>query len=132
MEASVSGPTPSPNAAAQGNAAGMKGWMKFMGIVQIVAGAINALSIIGILWAWIPIWIGIVLVQAGSRTGEYAEKGDPAALEAMTGKLKTYFVISGVLMIVSIAIGLLAGIVWAILLGAGLFSMSDLMNRFSS
>jgi hypothetical protein len=132
MEASVSGIVPAPNPAAQANAASMKGWMKFIGIVQIVAGAVNALSIIGILWAWLPIWIGIILVQAGSKAGDYAAKGDAASLEAMTGRLKTYFIISGVMMIVSIAVGILAGIVWAVLLAAGIFSMSDIMDKIHS
>lgn len=132
MEASVSGLSTVTSTAAQRNAAGMKGWMKFLGIINIIAGALNALSIVGILWAWIPIWLGIVLVQAGSRTGEYAEKGDAAALAAMTDKLKNYFTISGILTIVSMGLGLIAGIIWAVLMVAGLIalpSLSELFNR---
>jgi hypothetical protein len=129
MEASVSSPAVGLNLAAQRNAAGMKGWIRFMGIVQIVAGAMTALSIVGIIWAWLPIWVGIVLVQAGSRAGDYAARGDDQSLEAMTGKLKSYFVISGVVMIVSLVMTVIGCVVWAILLGAGLFSTSDIMNR---
>lgn len=132
MEASISGLTATPNVAAQRNAAGMKGWMKFMGILTIIGGGINALTIIGIVWAWLPIWLGIILVQAGSRAGEYAERGDAAALEAMTGKLKTYFMMSGIVIIISMVISLIGGIVWAILLAAGMMSLPDMMNRFSS
>jgi len=132
MEASISGLTATPNVAAQRNAAGMKGWMKFMGVLSIIGGGINALTIVGILWAWLPIWLGIILVQAGSRAGDYAARGDAAALEAMTGKLKTYFVISGIVVIVSMALSLISFIVMGILLAAGAMSLPDLMNRFSS
>ncbi|MFO7651171.1 MAG: DUF5362 family protein, partial [bacterium] len=52
---------------ARTNARGLAGWLKFFGIVTIIAGALNALSLVGILWAWLPIWLGVLLVQAGSR-----------------------------------------------------------------
>jgi hypothetical protein len=109
----------------------MKGWMKFMGIMNIIAGALNALSLVGILWAWIPIWVGVILVGAGSKADEFAQRGDAASLEAMTGKLKSYFTISGILMIVSMGLGLIAGIVWVILIVGGMIalpSLSDYLN----
>ena len=121
-----------PDTQARKNAKSMTGWMKFMGIMTIIGGALNALSIVGILWAWLPIWLGVVLTQAGTKAGEYAAKGDMASLEAMTGKLKSYFVISGIVTIISMAMSIIGAIVWLVLLGAGLFSMSDVMNRFSS
>ncbi len=43
-----------------------RGWIKFLGILSIVSGALGALSIIGILWAWLPIWLGVLLFQAAS------------------------------------------------------------------
>ena len=116
---------------ARKNAKGMKGWLKLLGIVSIIGGALNALSIIGILWAWVPIWLGVIMVQAGSRAGEYADKGDMASLEGMTGQLKTYFTISGILMIVSFAMAVIVAIAWAVLLGLGVFSSSSLMDYFN-
>lgn len=131
MEASISGLTAAPNAAAQRNAAGMKGWMKFMGILTIIGGGINALTIVGILWAWLPIWLGIIMVQAGSRAADYAARGDAAALEAMTGKLKTYFTISGIVIIISMALSLISLIIMGILFAVGAMSIPDLMRRFN-
>jgi hypothetical protein len=116
---------------ARKNAKGMKGWLKLLGIVSIIGGALNALSIIGILWAWVPIWLGVIMVQAGSRAGEYADKGDMASLEGMTGQLKTYFTISGIMMIVSFAVMIIAVAVWVVLLAAGVFSSSSLMDYFN-
>jgi hypothetical protein len=130
VEASVA--TTVTNDAVRANVRGMKGWLKFMGIIQIVGGAINALSIVGILWAWLPIWLGIVLVQAGSRAGEYADRNDVTSLAALTGKLKTYFTISGIVMMISIALGVIGGIIWAILLAAGMFSLPGLLDSLRS
>ena len=107
------------NSAARSNAKGMKGWMKFIGILSIIGGILQALTIVGILFAWVPIWMGIVLTGAGSRAQEYADKGDAASLTAFTGKLKTYFTISGILIIISIALGIVGGIISVIMMAMG-------------
>lgn len=130
MEASgtaVSAPTP-----ARTNARGLAGWLKFFGIVTIIAGALNALSLIGILWAWLPIWLGILLVQAGSRAGEYAGTGAEPALENLLGKLKNYYLITGVVTIIWVGILLLGGILLAVLTIAGLVSLPELMESIRS
>jgi hypothetical protein len=125
--------TTTPDTLARKNAAGMTGWMKFIGILNIIAGAVNALTIIGILWAWLPIWLGVVLTQAGSRAREYADKGDMASLEAMTGRLKTYFTLSGVVMIVSIALGVIAAIFWGVVVAMGLLpSWQHILDQLHS
>ena len=117
----------SPDAQARKNAKGMAGWAKFMGIMTIISGCLQVLTIFGIVIAWLPIWMGVVLTKAGSKAGEYAEKGDMASLEAMTGQLKTYFVISGILIIISFALALVAAVVWIVLLALG-FSMPSLVD----
>jgi ABC-type Na+ efflux pump permease subunit len=129
MEGSVV--TTAPDTTARKNAKSMTGWMKFIGIMTIIGGALNALSIVGLLWAWIPIWLGIVMVQAGSRAGEYADKGDMASLEGLTGRLKTYFTLSGIMLIIVLAVSVLAGIIGAVLLAAGVLSMPNLMEYFN-
>ena len=119
------------DAQARKNAEGMTGWMKFMGIVTIIGGCLQALSIVGLVIAWLPIWMGVVLTKAGSKAGEYADKGDFASLEGMTGQLKTYFTISGIMIIISFAVAIIAAIAWAILIGLGVFSSSSLMEYFN-
>jgi hypothetical protein len=126
MEASVV--MSASDAQARKNAKGMAGWMKFMGIMTIIGGCLQVLTIFGIVIAWLPIWMGVVLTKAGSKAGEYADKGDFASLEGMTGQLKTYFTISGIMMIVSFAVMIIGGIIWAVLLAAGVFSSSNLMD----
>ena len=119
-----------PDTQARKNAKAMTGWMKFMGIMTIVGGCFQALTIFGLVIAWLPIWMGVVLTKAGAKAGEYAEKGDFASLDGMTGQLKTYFTISGILMIVSFAMAVIVAIAWAVLLGLGVFSSSSLMDYF--
>jgi hypothetical protein len=114
------------------NARGLAGWLKFFGIVTIIGGALNALSVIGILWAWFPIWMGIVLVQAGSRSGEYAANGDEPALAGLLARLKTYYLVSGIVTIVAAGIMLLGGILLAVMTMVGLVSLPELIESIQS
>ncbi|MEO0081723.1 MAG: DUF5362 domain-containing protein [candidate division WOR-3 bacterium] len=127
MEASVS--TDLNQQQLLANIRGMKGWLKFIGILTLIMGILQALSLIGILWAWLPIWMGIILTQAGSRAQEYAERNDPAALTGLTSKLRTYFVIQGVLLIVSLCLAVLGGIL-AIVLGLFAGGLPELLKQY--
>lgn len=98
------------------NVRGMKGWLRLMGVVSIVGGALQALTLIGIIWAWLPIWLGVLLTQAASQANEYADRRDMPALTAFTGKLRTYFVVSGVVTIVGLAMAA-AGLIIALAFG---------------
>lgn len=130
MESSVT--TPAINQTVQQNVRGMKGWLKLLGIVQIVAGILQALSIVGIIWAWLPIWMGIILNSAGNKAQEFAEKGDPQALAEFTGKLKLYFIISGVMMIISLVAVALSLIILTVLAILGVISLPGLFDRLNS
>ncbi len=128
MEAAGS-PNPTP---ARDHARGLAGWLKFFGIVSIIGGAVNALTIVGIVWAWLPIWLGILLVQAGSRASDYAARGDDAALEGLLGRLKTYYLINGIAVLVTVAFGLLALIALVVLTLVGLVSLPAIMESLRS
>lgn len=102
-----------------------KFWMQLIGVVLIISGLFTALTIIGIIVCWIPIWAGIVLMQtAGSVDLAYTANNSEAAMTAMR-RLKTYFTIFGVLMLVYIVftvIMMLFGI------GAGMMGMGAGMH----
>ncbi|MYD97587.1 MAG: hypothetical protein F4X98_09405 [Gammaproteobacteria bacterium] len=90
-----------------------KGWIRFLGVMMIIVGALYAVTIIGLLFAWLPIWLGVLLFQASSRI-EYAYEGGGAVsfMESLQ-KLKTYFIINGVVVLISlifVGVGALAGI----------------------
>lgn len=82
-----------------------KGWLKFLGMLSILGGILQALSVIGLLWAWLPIWMGVLLFQAGSSS-ELARAGDGQSFLRSLGSLKTYFVLNGVLSLLAILFGL--------------------------
>jgi len=110
-----------------GNVRGMKGWLKFLGILMIISGVAQALTIIGILWGWLPFWLGLILNQAGSRAQEYVDRNDTRSLVEFTGKLRTYFVVTGVLTIVSICLAVLGAILGLVF---GLFAAGGLAEMF--
>ena len=102
-----------------------KGWVKFVGIVDIVIGALQAMSVIGILWAWIPIWQGVLLLQCGGAIERAQMAGDQSALRQALDKLRVYFIIQGVLMIIGFALmalmfTLFFGVIMAVVSGHGL------------
>jgi hypothetical protein len=82
----------------------MAGWLKFVGIINIIGGAISAITIIGIIIAWIPIWMGVLLFQSGSNATNAQAGQRTEELVNMIKKLKAYFIINGILIIVWVAI----------------------------
>ncbi len=81
-----------------------RGWLKFLGILSIISGVGTALSIAGIIIAWLPIWMGVLMFQAGSSIDGAGQFGDRFAFLRSMGSLKTYFVLQGVLTLVGILI----------------------------
>ena len=80
------------------------GWMKFVGIMFIIQGAMTALTIVGILIAWLPIWIGVLVMQSAGAIERAQLSGDAMAMKEALSKLRTYFVIQGVLYLIGIII----------------------------
>lgn len=94
-----------------------KFWMQLIGIMLIISGVLTALSIIGIIVAWIPIWAGVVLMQAAGAAQRAYESPDAEAIKYTLGRLRIYFTIFGVLLLIYLilmVLGMLFGI------GAGL------------
>ena len=87
-----------------------KGWIKFLGIITIIGAALSVIGTfgIGLLVAWLPIWMGVLLLQSGSALERAQTAGDEAAMRLALGKMRTYFVIQGVLVVISIAFFVLA------------------------
>jgi hypothetical protein len=96
-----------------------RGWMKFVGIMMIIGGIPSAIGLIGI----IPIWQGVLLLQAASSLETAANTGQRYAFDSAMGNIKTFFVINGVLIIVGIVIGLIIGCLYLFLGAAFLTSI---------
>lgn len=87
-----------------------KFWMKLMGVVMIVYGVLVVIFTfgIGLIIAWLPIWIGVLLFQSANAIDAAYNQGDQdAAIRAMD-KLKLYFIINGVLLLIGIILGVIA------------------------
>ena len=87
-----------------------KGWIRFLGVMSIIQAIVAIIGTmgIGIIWAWLPIWIGVILFQAAGAMEAAYNSGDRIQLIAANQKMKTYFIIQGVTMLVGIAIGIIA------------------------
>ena len=85
-----------------------KTWMKLLGAVSIVSGALSVITIIGIVFAWLPIWLGILLWQSGKAVESAHEIGDAASFLESQSKLRTYFLIAGIVSLVGIILMMIA------------------------
>lgn len=74
-----------------------KGWLKLMGIVQIIIGGMYCLTIIGAVIGWLPIWMGILLTKASAAL---ENPNNPDAVHEAMSKLGTLFTIAGVLTLI--------------------------------
>ncbi len=101
----------------------MSAWLRFLGLVSVVSGALSALTIVGLIFAWLPIWLGVLLFQAGDRAARANQTKDPAALTQLLEKLKLYFILSATAIIVSLAF-VVVGIFFA---GAIINNMTDFL-----
>lgn len=90
---------------------GMKGWLKFLGILMIIMGIPSALMLVGILY----IWLGIVLYQAGSRAQQFLVSKSSDDLAEFASKLKTYFLVTGILALIGIILGIITGCIYAVI-----------------
>ena len=79
-----------------------RGWLKLLGVLSIIGGVGQALSIVGIIFAWLPIWMGILMFRAGSDIDQAAKFGDRFAFLRSQDSLKTLFVLMGVLALIGI------------------------------
>ena len=84
-----------------------KGWLKFLGVMFIIGGIIYAITIILLIIAWVPIWMGVLLFQSATAAEVAHETGSDYELVRSLSKLKTYFIIMGVLTLISIIFSIL-------------------------
>jgi len=84
-----------------------KGWIKFLGILMIIYGGFVALSIVGIVIAWLPIWLGVLLNKVANKIGMAQYSGNKSDLLEAQKNLATYFTIYGVLALIGIAFAVL-------------------------
>lgn len=95
----------------------VKGWITFAGVLSIIQGVFTALSLVGLLIAWLPIWLGVILLKTSKALATAHDYEDEAALNEALGRLALYFKILGILSLIGLIIAVLA-LVAAILVPA--------------
>jgi type IV secretory pathway TrbD component len=96
-------------------------WMKFLGVMSILQGALAAITIVGLVIAWLPIWLGILLFRA-SEDAVTAAQGDTLRFESYLRRLNRYFVIQGIVTLLGIVVGVI------VFFAAGMAAMSALFH----
>lgn len=97
-----------------------KGWMKLLGVLSIIYGVLLAITIIGLIIAWLPIWLGVLLWQGADKAEQAETSGTEAdAVESLT-KIKTIFTIYGVLALIGLVVAVLYIIVAIALIAGGI------------
>lgn len=81
-----------------------KAWLKLLGIIAIIQGILTALTIFGIIFCWIPIWLGILLLKSASEFEKYEYSDDEEAAASALENLALLFKIVGILAIVGIVL----------------------------
>ena len=85
----------------------MSGWLKLVGIVSIVTGGLAALTLIGIITAWLPIWQGVLLLRAGNDLQSGSKDEQYEKVVSALKNLKIYFIIQGVVILIAIGFGVI-------------------------
>jgi hypothetical protein len=91
-----------------------RGWMRFLAILLYVTAGLQILTVVGLLVAWIPALIGVMLWQTATALGD-GHPADVMLLRRATDKLRQIFITYAVLAIVA-----LSG--FALLLGLGVIA----------
>lgn len=108
----------------------LSSWMGFVGIITIIGGALSALAgvfafVIGAVPGIIAIVLGLKLRNAKQYADvllmEEAGEGYSANFNMFVDNLNTYFKIQGILIIISLALGLI-GILFALFAGFAFYS----------
>lgn len=78
------------------------GWMKLLGTLSIIQGVLIGLTIIGLVIAWLPIWMGILLNRAADQARAAHATGDEGHAVTATTSLQTIFKVYGVILLIAL------------------------------
>jgi uncharacterized membrane protein AbrB (regulator of aidB expression) len=111
-----------------------RGWLVFLAVVSLGSTLLSLVSIlislirgsggvldilVNLLFAGFNIALAVFLLQASQRGKRYAESGKAEELTAYHQRIKTYFTITGLVVLISLAVAVLMALIGS---GAGLRS----------
>ena len=92
-------------------------WLKFFGVLQMVAGGFYCLSLVGIVVGWLPILLGWTMFKAGDRLGAFAQTSNPADLEETIHNLRLHYMIVGIMCVITFVIWLCFILIYILFFG---------------
>jgi hypothetical protein len=98
------------------------GWMKLIGTVSIIYGVLTALTIVGLIIAWLPIWMGVLTRKAATQAQlAYTSGHEHAAIES-TNSLRTIFKVQGIILLIGL---IMWGVMFIIMIAALIFTVAN-------
>lgn len=98
-----------------------RGWMKLLAVLSIIQGVLIAVTIIGLIIAWLPIWLGVLLWQGADKAEQAEMSGNEADAVESLSKVRTIFTIYGVLALIAVVVSVIYIIVViAVIAGGGI------------
>ena len=85
-----------------------RNWIKFLGVMSIIQGVVMVFTLVGIIIAWLPIWMGVILYQSATKMEQAYATGDKGGFYESMGKLKLYFMIQGIMALIGIVFAIFA------------------------
>lgn len=89
----------------------LSGWMKFMGIYSIIAGAISCLGIITAAIGIPMIFAGLGLNRASESLKQYKANNNQYILNEVFTNMNKYFKIQGILIIIGLVVSVISIII---------------------
>ena len=85
-------------------------WLKFMAVLQFIYAAFYVIGSfgLGLIIAWLPVWMGVLMWQAANRSREAVMSGDLQSALAAQNKIKVLIIIMGVVTLVTLILAILA------------------------
>ena len=99
----------------------VKGWLKFVGVMLIIDGVLLAITFVGIVVAWIPIWLGVLCFQSAGAIENANHSDSEESMMRSLSKIATAIIIVGVVNLVGIAFVIVSIFIFGGI--AGLMSM---------
>ena len=84
-------------------------WLKILGVFLIVYGVIFCVTIIGLVFGWIPLWLGILLFSSAKRLDAVKEYDSPEDAVESIEKIALCLKISGIVTLVYIVFFVVVG-----------------------
>lgn len=112
-------------------------WMKFFAILMIIYGALQALTLVGIVIAWLPIVSGLLLLKAANSALMAENTGTVETIEDALYRIGLFFKINGIMAMVAVVLMLIFAVGFFVMGGVALLmgflnsgSVSPELNPF--